>query len=87
MQDVVGHAIQSKTFFATIVVTTTACFTVEIFQITFRQLTKPTVSDKIRKEVIQDDLNIDDFHQAKTVCNGGSEELPPLSFSSTISGY
>ena len=52
MMNVVGHAIQSKTFFATIVVTVAACFATDVFFETYRQLLNPIVCDKIRKEVI-----------------------------------
>jgi len=53
MQNVVGQAIKSWTFFGTIAVTVGACAFIEHGLWTYKELIKPSVSEKIRQHVLQ----------------------------------
>ena len=61
MQNVVGHAVQSKAFWASITVTVGACSAFEFAQLTIRRLLAPSLSDKIRQDVLTS-ANIDQDH-------------------------
>lgn len=61
MQNVVGHALTQKTFITTIIITVAACTFLEYFQLQFKKLIKPSLTDRVLSGVLALNERDDDY--------------------------